>query len=167
MKQLELLDEPDQRLKVSLEYCSPSLSSARAAVRDGREEGVICPCCDQLVKVYQRRINLQMARAALWMSGTPAGKYVDMTKAPADIIRNREYSRLALWGLAEAEPGRGSSGSRRGSWRLTEGGRLFVNGVLRVAEHVTVLNGRVIDVSRGTIGIGRVKGFDFMEVWNG
>lgn len=167
MKQLDLLGEPEPRLGVSLEYCSPSLNSARQAVKVGREKGVVCPCCDQLVKVYKRRINLQMARAALWMSRTPTGHYADMTKAPADIIRNREYSRLALWELAEAERGRNHAGSRKGRWRLTEGGKLFVDNVLRVPEHVMVLNGKVIDVSRETIHIGRVAGFNFMETWNG
>ncbi len=166
MKQLSLLDEPEPGLAVSLEYCSPSLHSARQAVKAGRERGVVCPCCDQLVKVYKRRINLQMARAALWMSRTPPGQFVDMTKAPASIVRNREYSRLALWELAEAERGRNHAGAKKGRWRLTKGGRLFVDNVLRVPEYILVLNGKVIDVSRETTHIGRVKGFHFMETWD-
>lgn len=168
MKQLNLLGETvePRRLEVALEYSSPSLNSARQAVKAGREQGVVCPCCDQLVKVYRRKLNLQMARAALWMSRTPTGHFADMTKAPPSIIRNREYSRLALWMLAESEPGRNHAGSKRGRWKLTHEGRLFVDRITKVPEAVYVLNGEVIDVSCGTVGIADVKGFHFMETWD-
>jgi hypothetical protein len=35
-----------------------------------------------------------------------------------------------------------------------------------VPEYVLVLDGKVIDVSRETTHIGRVKGFHFMETWD-
>ncbi len=165
--QTTMFDEPEEeKLPVALAYKEQTLQEARDAVKAGRSAGIVCPCCDQLVKVYRRKLNLQMARALYWMSRTPAGHYQDMTEAPADIIRNREYSRLALWMLAEPEPGRNHVGSKRGRWRLTHEGRLFVDGVIRVPEAVYVLNGKVVDVSRETVKITDVKGFHFMETWD-
>lgn len=169
MEQLDLLDGPSrpETRSVSLAYESPTLEQARAAVRQGRDDGIVCPCCDQLVKVYRRKINAQMAMAAAWMAKRGDGDYIDMTAAPPEILRNREYSRMALWMLVEAEPGRKSNGSRRGRWRLTDLGRKFVSGEARVPQSLYVLNGKVVDASRETIAISEVDGFSLDEVWNG
>ncbi len=169
MEQLDLLDGPTRPVTrtVSLAYESQTLEQARDAVREGRDDGIVCPCCDQLVKVYRRKINAQMATAAAWMARRGGDGYIDMSTAPPEILRNREYSRLALWMLVEAEPGRNASGSKRGRWRLTDLGRSFVRGSLRVPRCLYVLNGKVVDASRETLTIAEVEGFSLDEVWNG
>lgn len=163
-EQTSLFEEPEKR-GVKLAYGEETLASARAAVAAGREQGIVCPCCDQLVKVYKRKLNSQMAMAAMWMS--KFDDYVPMHTAPPEILLNREYSRLALWWLAEAMPGKNGVGARRGMWRLTDLGRAFVKAKARVPAYMLVLNGAVVDASRETISIDEVKGFNMDEVWNG
>ncbi len=163
-EQTSLFDEPDRR-EVELAYQEETLASARAAVVAGREKGIVCPCCDQLVKVYKRKLNAQMASAAVWLSQFDG--YVPIHTAPPKILLNREYSRLALWWIAEAQPGKNHVGARRGMWRLTDLGRSFVKAGARVPAYMMVLNGAVVDASRETISIDEVEGFDMDEVWNG
>lgn len=93
-------------------------------VRMMKGEAVTCPCCDQLAKLYRRKINSTMARAIITMfRAGPSEGYLHVPSLPGDT---HEISQLSWWGLIEEKPGRRDDEGRHGWWRLTKEGVEYV-----------------------------------------
>lgn len=97
-----------------------------ANLRDG---GMTCPTCDQHAQEYARQISPQMAGAliALYKKGSWA-TWAEIVSVRAD------EAKLKYWGLVECANGV--------LWRVTDRGRLFVEGKLSVSQICWVYNGK-------------------------
>jgi hypothetical protein len=117
-----------------------TLEWAKKWVIENRGTGVNCPCCDQFVKIYRRKVTSSMAMVLVamyhqfktmpptvfldvpdWMSKTVAHRYPAAT-------RGGDYAKLRYWGLIETQPGmlRPDGSGRTGLWRITDYGNKFV-----------------------------------------
>ncbi len=117
------------------------LSDARNFVKRNMKKGMICPCCDQFVKLYSYSINSWQASwlIELYRIG---GHDRDVNVIIEMKPRNRTYSLLRFWGLVEPVKDRPIESNKKsaGFWRLTERGRLFVQNKILIPKFAMVYN---------------------------
>lgn len=97
-------------------------------------DGCECPACDHKVKEYQRTIHYTMARELIRCYHAAPVEWFHM---PTIVGHNGgDITKTRHWGLIEADTTiRREDGGRAGYWRLTEKGRAFVEGRLRVPKY--------------------------------
>jgi len=133
-----------------------TLEDAKRWLRARWEEGADCPCCGQFVKLYKRKLNGSMAYALIliyryfepnyhgWLH---VPSYLNEAPIPAEVsaaIRG-DWAKLRFWDLLIEDTRTRDDGSRRaGFWRITEHGRLFVRGLVRVPKYVYLYNKKVV-----------------------
>jgi hypothetical protein len=145
-----------------------SLSEARQWLRDNREKGVDCPCCDQFAKVYRRAMLGAIPLLLIRIYRENPTDYVnipDLYKdvAGEDAVHERGTGLKAkYWGLIEPMPGDRLDGSNRnGWWRLTDAGRAFVRGQITVPKYVHTFNDECLERSGRQVSITDVLGNRF------
>ena len=141
-----------------------TLGEARAMLRELVDEGHDCPCCGQLAKVYERKINSTMARAliTLYTHGGADG-FRHCPSLPGDT---HEISQFAWWGLVTDKDARREDGGRAGYWRLTDKGTAFVTGALAVPKVARVYDHRCLGLAGPEVAITDCLGdrFDYREL---
>jgi hypothetical protein len=144
-----------------------SLLEAREYVRMNRDEGVECPCCGQLAKVYRRTINAGMARTLIEAYRADLARgFIHTPSLPCD---SHEASQLSWWGLLEEELVRRPDGGRAGYWRVTDRGVAFVRGAAQVPKYALIYDGDVLGTAGDLVGIRYCLGkrFDYGELMAG
>jgi hypothetical protein len=151
------------------------LIDARQFVHEHRKRGVVCPCCDQIVKVYSWALLAKMAATLVWMTrvqrqGSKGWIHVNAPTTPAWIKEDRSYPKLVHWGLIESlQRAPGSSKRCSGYWRPTVTGRKFARGESRAARRVFVCNNRCVGRDPTTVTIRDALGtqFDYDKLLRG
>lgn len=143
-----------------------TIAAARAYIESLVDAGVSCPCCEQRVQLYRRRLNPAAVRALIMFRrtyGTDFGHAPSTAGIPA---LGGEWARLALWGLIEEATEVRPDGGRAGWWRLTEVGSRFIDRQFRVPKYALTykrscrgLTGPLVSIDSA---IGR--GFDLQEL---
>jgi hypothetical protein len=146
---------------LSVEQAKKALFKAEAF-----EDGNLCPCCGQMVKLYHRRLRPEHAALLCWMHRRSPDDFLDVQGlAPRYALRSKDYSILAYWPLIEgsSEPEHTEERKRRtGWWRLTRLGREFVRGETKVPSSALVFNARCYGLSEDKVSVHDVlKGADF------
>jgi len=132
-----------------------TMRKARKMLRDGLgDHGIICPCCQQLAKIYKRRLTASMAFALILIyrhfAATDPGVqgWVHVPKllnGHGVAAAGGDFAKLAAWKLIEERPGEREDGSHRnGEWRITRRGQDFVRGVITVPAHCYFYNQKPI-----------------------
>jgi hypothetical protein len=113
------------------------------------KDGVECPCCRQYVKMYVRKLNSGMVLFLIRLykadRRAPGGTFNVRDLLPATSKVSTDGAYLPLWGLAEVPA--------KGYYRITSSGRLFVQNMLRVQQHVVLLCGRFLGFRGKAISI--------------
>lgn len=128
------------------DFTAYTVSQARSDLFGGEDafhDGRRCPCCDQMVKLYHRRLNSGMAAALVWLVRTSkGGEYLHVpTVAPRHVVRIAgEFARLVYWGLIEAMPNDDTAKTHSGYWRPTAAGAAFVWESSCVPTHALIYN---------------------------
>lgn len=143
-----------------------TLEEARAEMLKHVEDGVACPCCGRLVKVYKRKLHAEMAvfliklvrahlREKRWYHTRELIR--TQTKAATDA------SYLEHWRLLERCEG------REGLYRPKPRGISFVCYGLRVPSHVYLLNNEVQGWAPTSVSVREALGtrFDYDELMRG
>lgn len=147
---------------------SATLAQIKVWIRRHAAEGVHCPACDQLVKVYRRKVNSGMARSLIQMYRV--GK-LDWVHVPTQIgARSREEGKLAYWGLVEEQKMVRDDGGRAGYWRVTALGEAFLKQQVTVPKYAHVYNGKVLFLDPSeqvTIKDALGTDFDYAELMAG
>jgi len=141
-----------------------------------------CPACQQTVKVYKRALNKPMAQilgiihAYYKLHSLEEWLHVD-EHLKSYKINCRYYSLLRFWGLIEQKDGLRPDGSNRlGYWRITEKGKMFVEGQIKVPKFFYMFNQGVeeslgeLGFSADEIGFKQIveegKAFDYRDINN-
>lgn len=121
-----------------------TIAHSREWLDENRGEGVSCPSCDQLVKVYRRKINAGMARTLITMyhKGGTQG-FVHTPSLPGDT---HEASQLSWWGFIEEEKMLREDGGRAGHWRVTPEGEDWLLGRTKAAKYAFIYNGKLLNL---------------------
>lgn len=139
-------DEPLLTVRYEVEEHTPgtipghefeTLEAARDYVLANREDGVTCPCCQRLVRVYKRKLNSGMALAFLRLCRihTTANRPVHAREV-CEPTKNRDFSQLQYWELMiELPKTEDQHGRTSGFWLPTERGLAFFRGELRVPKY--------------------------------
>lgn len=156
------------------------------------DEGVSCPCCDQLVKRYKRKLNSSMAYVLILMyrwdrEYTRNGRPSDYLHVPsflattgginphrAAAIRG-DWAKLRHWGLIEEKPGqqREDGSGRAGFYKITAKGCNFARGFDRVPAHIYLYNQEVQatpddeKIPMVTIQEALAEKFNYLELMEG
>ncbi len=129
-----------------------TLEMAKELLRDSikKNELIVCPCCNQSVKVYKRKLNSGMAKALLLIykiSNKVDFGYIHVQDEFKKLGINAisiEYNKLHHWDLIRPRLGENPSGANRsGWWKLTPLGISFAQGGSSVKESVFVYDAKV------------------------
>lgn len=130
-----------------------TLEEAKQWLRARFEDGAECPCCTQFVKLYKRKLNSSMALAAVYIykyfQSHQSAEWLHVPSYLSRIttgatVRGGDWAKLRYWGLIEDQKGVRTDGSERvGNYRITNNGKLFVAGDLRVPKHMFLYNGEL------------------------
>ena len=130
-----------------------TIKEAKQWLRERFTDGASCPCCNQFVKRYKRKLNSSMAHALILiykyfdnhdMNWLHVPSYLSQISSSA-TVRGGDWSKLRYWGMIEAESAVRSDGSERvGNYRITNLGKRFVRREVRVLKFVFLYNGDVV-----------------------
>ena len=134
-----------------------TIDEAKAYLREHYRDGVLCPCCRQMVKEYRRVLNAGMARALILIALAGPGRWIDIKTIDT---RGGDYAKLRHWGLLERH------GEIEGLWRVTPAGLEFAHDRERVPRYAHVLLGVCRGLSGSKIGIREALAnkFDYQQL---
>ncbi len=124
-----------------------------------RVQNFRCPCCGRLVFLYARTLYFPMAlvlRILYEFDKQHPGEYCHVERVAksrfASVIRGGDWAKAKYWGLYEAAPkwylaqhrkrNPDLANPRGGMWRITMGGKAFVEGKTKVARQAFVFDDR-------------------------
>ncbi|MEX2716777.1 MAG: hypothetical protein Q6370_010790 [Candidatus Sigynarchaeota archaeon] len=156
---------------VSLVFSGATAEDAKVFVQQNLQQGVTCPTCGQFCKVYRRKLNATMALALIliyqFFKNNPHAEWLHVAAFLVKVKRDSSIAggdvvKLRYWGLLERAKGERDDGSDRvGRYRITELGRQFVEGKVKVASHVLLYNQMLLGVSSEMISIREALGTRF------
>lgn len=148
-----------------------TVEEAREVILVQRTKGVVCPCCEHMVRVYKRPLNASMAQSLIAIFHYFQDN-ADWLHAPSYLKNlklngNNDVGLLVHWGLLEAKEGERADGCRHnGFYKITDKGRAFVNEGLVIPRHVFLTNATFLGLSEETTTIRDALGekFNFDEL---
>ena len=146
-----------------------TLAQAQEYLEDNRREGVECPCCDQFVKLYKRKLGAPQTRGLIQLlKFNREEKWVHITKIIRTCNVHGDFAKMELWGLIEQQPVTTNKKKNSGYWKITEKGKHFLFGLLRVPSHVFIYNGKKEGFSETTTDVHESLGkeFNYRELMN-
>jgi hypothetical protein len=149
-----------------------TLKEGKEFLRKNWKEGVDCPCCTQFVKLYKRKLNSGMAFALINIYNRKTDDWMNVREyfRENNMRDNNDWTRLGIWGLIEERKGKPEHGGKTmGEWKITEKGKSFVRGELRVPSHFNFFDNELYGFSDTTTSIIEALGnkFNYEELING
>lgn len=161
------------------EFTGTTILEAKEFLKANWKEGVSCPCCKQLVKLYRRNLNSGMAwtliqvyletKRSIADRVIPALMWIhvkDFLRANA-MHNGHDWTLLQHWGLLE-ERKTDSGLPNSGRWRITDNGNRFVEMKLTVPKYLNFYNSKVWGGSDKMINIKQALGtkFNYQDLIN-
>jgi hypothetical protein len=150
-----------------------TLAEAKAEVEAGRDDGIACPCCDQLCKVYVRKLHTEMALfliklVRMWREGGDDTKMYhirDLIRAETKASTDGAY--LVHWSLLVRSTPQESK-TRGGLYRPTGRGVEFVDDKITVPSHAKIYLNKLVGLTGKPTTIRDALGskFDYEELMN-
>jgi hypothetical protein len=138
-------------------FTGVTAEEAKAFVQQHIQDGVACPTCGQLCKVYRRKLNSTMALALVliyqFFKTHPQAEWLHVAAFLVKVKRDSSIAggdvvKLRYWGLLERATGERDDGSDRvGRYRITEVGKQFVEGKIAVPRYVYLYNQLLLRLS--------------------
>lgn len=160
---------------VVAETKTQTLEEAKAFLRKNFLTGVDCPCCRQFVKLYKRKLHSSMAVTLIrifkyYQEGSADGSLTEI-HVKEYLRRNKfknahDWMLLRYWKLIEPIKQEKETTNRNGYWRITELGRSFVLGSVKVPASVFIYNSRLYGSDEKLTDIKQALGnaFDYNEL---
>lgn len=139
-----------------------TISKAKQILRDNWEQGIECPCCTQLVKLYERKLNSGMAIFLIRLYKLTATNldFVHASKV-LEGTKSLDYSVLKHWGLIQDSNVQIEHKRKSGFWSITNKGTSFVRGEITVPMYVKLFSNELKGFSEKQITIRQALGDDF------
>lgn len=148
-----------------------TLAQAKEMLRVLLQAGhaIQCPTCQQLAKVYRRKISSRMAFTLIEVWNAAGNEWCHVPTTVTFTGDSGEISKLRYWGLVEEETVRREDGGRAGYWRVTNLGRSWLLGNVRVAKYARIYDGNLLNLDESErVSITDALGdkFDYRELMN-
>lgn len=144
------------------------LSEARLWVQQNLTKGSLCPCCNQICRLYKRKLNPTMALVLVLMykhfRGNPHFKWIHLATFLIQFKRDStiaggDPAKLRYWGLiARGDPENEDGSEQSGRYVITDLGNKFVEGRIAVPERVYIYDKMLMGVSKEMITIQQALG---------
>jgi len=145
-----------------------TINEAKDYLRINCKEGVNCPCCGQLVKVYKRVIYSTTARDLIKLYLMHETNGWDKYYHIVEILDEKksgggDFAKFLHWKLVEEMPKDENNTQKRtsGFWKLTSAGKMFVENKLKVRKYVLLYNSKVLGFEGDKINIKECLGENF------
>lgn len=133
-ERLAVLDHGRDQAERTTPAATTTVEHARIYVHANRSEGVTCPVCDRLAKVYSRKIDRQMARGLLAQYRAVGQAMTDTRDIwPKSGSGGPTTPLLRHWGILE-------EGDEDRHWRVTDLGVQWIHGYALVPSHALLYN---------------------------
>jgi hypothetical protein len=154
-------------------------------LRSSLDDGAKCPCCGQFAKRYRRKLNSAMARWLIalaqlhalghewvhisWVAAVVGGVAPWAAQAkPVGLspIGSGDYAKARYWALVVDRPSADQAKKDSGYWRLTDTGRAFVEGTIKLHAYAVLYNNVCEGFEGGLVSIVDAlgAGFDYDEL---
>ena len=149
---------------------SNTIKQAKDWLRSKMDKGATCPCCNQFVKMYKRKLNSTMARSLVRLYHLD--KFNSIYYHNVNIVKSvsesvGDFAKLLYWGMIEQKPNDDDKSKKNaGMWKITDKGRMFVEGKIKVPKHVNVYNSKPYGFTMEETDIKEALGdkFDYSEL---
>jgi len=149
---------------------STTLGAARDWLREQVDDGVECPCCTQLAKVYRRKVLAAAAIALIQVYRRVGTEWVHIPSLSSKIAATGgTWALMAHWQLIEEATEKRDDGGRAGWWRITPYGERFVRNTLSIPKYARVYDGRLLSLVGEQVTIVDALGtkFDYRDLMEG
>lgn len=148
-----------------------SITVAKQFLKENWKEGVICPCCNQVVKLYQRKIYATMAilLIALYKQTHPKYDFIHINEFRGNNGTG-DFAKLRYWEMINEKPNDDNPDKRTsGYWSITQKGIDFITNRIIVPKYVLLYDSRVFGFSDDKISIEQALGkkFKYTELMDG
>lgn len=125
---------------------STTLGDVKAWLTERLLKGVKCPACQQLARVYKRTVTSASARTLIAAVRRHGRDWFHMSTLESAIGNKSrgETAKLVYWGLIEKDPERRDDGGISSWFRVTENGRLFMQGSITVPKYALTYDAQLI-----------------------
>lgn len=131
-----------------------TIAEAKECLRENWQDGVECPCCKQLVKLYPHKLNATAVSdlIRLWnLSDRETGAFRHVREFSHD--RGGSFAKLAHWGLVDSKINDDTKKRTSGMWCITDAGKEFVIGLTSIPERAYLFNGKCYAMSNNKVNI--------------
>lgn len=149
--------DDDEIIQAHAVFTGTDVEAAKAFVQQHLTDGVTCPTCGQLCKLYKRKLNSTMALALILIyQFFKTHPHADWLHVAAFLVKVKRDSSIAggdvvklrYWGLLERAHGERDDGSDRvGRYKITAVGKQFVEGRIAVPRYVYLYNQLLLRLS--------------------
>jgi hypothetical protein len=133
------------------------------------KEGIFCPCCDQKVKIWRRRIYKSMAKdlCGLFKLSRDNNDYHHIYSFSNH--KSGDFAKLRYWGLIQEQINADTNKRSSGFWRITNAGRLYALNKLAVPRYWFIYNREALFCSEEKTKIieSFAHNFDYQEIMQG
>lgn len=147
-----------------------TIEAAKEYLRLNFEDGCKCPCCDQYVKLYKRKIYKSPAKALFGLYKLGRG-FHHFTKignsAGFSYTGEIGISKLKYWNLIEEEVNINTKKKNSGNWKITKKGCDFIEGKISIPKYVLIYNTKIQGFDGDMIYISDIlENFNYQELMN-
>lgn len=153
-----------------------TLEEAKQVLRDNWEEGIDCPCCHRLVKLYRRPLSSGASRSLIILYNINKqnnGGWVHIQNEFAKRklnVNGMDYGILKWWDFIEPMPNENDPTKKaNGYWKITQKGIDFVLGRTDAPSHKMIYDNKLKYESDKKITIRESLGnkFDYYKLMDG
>ena len=149
-----------------------SLQEATDWVNSNKRKGCVCPCCNQIAKIYKRKLIVNYVLGLFYLyklhKQHPQTEFFHISEIKVTNNYFSAFAQLKCWELITEmdKPIDVKNKRTSGNWKLTEKGKLFVEGKIEVEQHVYMYNAEFLGYSDKKISIEEALGsrFNYTEM---
>ena len=141
-----------------------TIKEAKQYLRENFNKGCSCPTCGQFVRLYKRKLGSPQTKALILLyhkNNDNNNDWVHVRDITRDLNVTSDFSKNIYWNLIEEKPLSGEDKKTSGFWRITNKGRAFVEGKLKVKSHVLIYNAKVVGFSEDYTNVVQSLGKKF------
>ena len=146
-----------------------TIIEAKRHLRENFNTGTNCPCCGQFVKLYKRKLGSSQSRSLILLySLNQKSEWIHSREITKKINITGDFAKLVYWNLILEKPKSKEDKRSSGFWKLTQRGKDFVLGNIKIPSHVFIYNASLQGFSNEQIFIHSALGkkFSYNELMN-